>query len=191
MHLPLVCWLLLHCKMTANLVLTLQVICISASWSSASLPSLHFFFPYLYSKTHNKVLQTKFYCQWHLHFLRCTDSDTSAYAKYPNCACSSRCGMPHCHWNLWKCSMVLKHGELELEVTLPGLCWCCKRHNIKKKRKCSYQSNIILRWYHFLSIKKNLSDPCSFPSVSSQYVYSLQLEISIDDEMKLFSLWAP
>lgn len=93
MHLPLVGCLLLHCKMPANLVLTLQVICISASWSGASLPSLQFS-PCLYNKTHNKVLQTTFYCQWHLHFLRLTDSDTSAYAKSPNCAWSSRCGMP-------------------------------------------------------------------------------------------------
>lgn len=40
-----------------------------------------------------------------------------------------------------KCSVVLKHGELELEVTLPGLCWCCKRHNIEKNENVATKEN--------------------------------------------------
>lgn len=64
MHWPLVGCHLLQCKTPANLVLTLQLVCISASHSSASLPSLDFFlfFPCFY----NKFCRPCSYCQWHL-----------------------------------------------------------------------------------------------------------------------------
>lgn len=102
-----------HTDFEADLYFSFSFLCLTVKFRL-------FFSPCLYDKTYRKVLQTTFCCQWYLeqlYFLWFTDSDIRAL----NCAWSSRCGMPPPTWKVWKCSVEMKHGELELQVTLPSL----------------------------------------------------------------------
>lgn len=94
--------------MPANLILTLQLICISAFHSSASLSSLDFFSPCLYNKTHSKVLLTMFYCQWYLNNSPFCGSLTAMQVHMLSLQIvpeAADVGCPRQHCKVWKCSV--------------------------------------------------------------------------------------